>query len=56
MGELLYKRCLRCNRKLRSTKAQQRGYGEYCWKEHLKECENKNSLFNITSMSKTERV
>ena len=54
MKKLLYNRCLRCNRKLKSLKAQQRGYGEDCWKEHVKEKQEKNSLFSISVLSNSK--
>lgn len=28
-------RCIRCGRKLKDTIAQERGYGEVCWKKHI---------------------
>lgn len=31
----LHKKCLRCNRTLKTQDAQERGYGEVCWKKHL---------------------
>ena len=35
--------CVRCGRKLRNPEAQQRGYGEVCWKKHL--IDKQNTLF-----------
>lgn len=54
MKKPLYKRCLRCNRKLTNLEAQQRGYGEHCWKEHLKEKQEKKGLFNINMFIKNK--
>lgn len=31
----LHKNCLRCNRRLKTQEARERGYGEVCWKKHL---------------------
>lgn len=45
MSEKLYKKCLRCHRLLKTNKARLLGYGQHCWKEHLKEIYAKNSLF-----------
>ena len=28
-------RCIRCGKKLKDSLAQERGYGEICWKKHL---------------------
>lgn len=33
MGKI-YQKCQRCNRILKSDKAKERGYGDYCWKLH----------------------
>ena len=30
-------KCLRCGRTLKNPEAQERGYGEVCWKKHLKD-------------------
>lgn len=32
---LMFKYCLRCGRKLKTTEAQERGYGDICWSKHL---------------------
>lgn len=32
---VLHSRCLRCGKVLKSPVAQERGYGEVCWKKHL---------------------
>lgn len=32
-----YIRCKRCNRPLKTLEAQERGYGAFCYKQHLKE-------------------
>ncbi len=37
------KRCLRCGKKLKDPIAQERGYGEICWKKHL--TDNQTTLF-----------
>lgn len=38
MGETeKFIRCKRCNRPLKTIEAQVRGYGAYCYKQHLKE-------------------
>ena len=29
---IVYNKCQRCNRVLKSEKAKQRGFGDYCWK------------------------
>ena len=31
-GNIVYNKCQRCNRVLKSEKAKQRGFGDYCWK------------------------
>ena len=38
-----WSRCLRCGKTLKNSKAQERGYGEVCWKKHLKD--NQQTLF-----------
>jgi len=38
-------RCKRCNRVLKTTEALSRGYGEHCWKLHIAEVVEKDSLF-----------
>ena len=40
-------RCKRCNRVLKDPIAQSRGYGSVCWKQHLKDSVQRNSLFNL---------
>ena len=30
-----YGKCIRCGRRLKALEAQERGYGETCWKKHL---------------------
>lgn len=40
---LTKKRCLRCGRILKDPIAQERGYGEICWKKHL--ADNQTTLF-----------
>ena len=50
MKNKLYNKCIMCNRKLKTIKARQRGYGECCWKKHLEETnKHKHSLFNLAS-------
>jgi len=36
-------KCIRCGRKLTNPEAQQRGYGDVCWKKHL--ADNQTTLF-----------
>lgn len=36
-------KCIRCGRKLTNPEAQQRGYGDICWKKHL--ADNQATLF-----------
>lgn len=31
----LYSKCVRCGRTLKSQEAQERGYGDVCWKKRL---------------------
>lgn len=31
----LYSKCLRCGRALKNEQAQERGFGDVCWKKHL---------------------
>ena len=38
-----HNRCIRCGRKLKDPIAQERGYGEICWKKHL--TDNQATLF-----------
>lgn len=52
MGDKLYKKCLRCNRKLKTIKAQKRGYGDHCWKVHKKEVKQNSGLFNLSLINK----
>ena len=33
--QVIFPKCLRCGRKLKSPDAQERGYGDICWKKHL---------------------
>lgn len=40
-------RCKRCHRVLTDPDARQRGYGEHCWKIHLNETQQRNSLFPL---------
>lgn len=44
-----YIRCKRCNKILKTSEAQNRGYGEHCWYIHLQEQKNKNTLFPMPS-------
>ena len=54
METRLYDRCLRCNKRLRTLKAKQRGYGDRCWKKQLQEQTEKYSLFkNVFHNNKT---
>ena len=41
-------RCKRCNKVLIDPIARQRGYGELCWRIHLNEEQQKNSLFPLS--------
>ena len=36
-----YSRCIRCGRTLKNPDAQERGYGEVCWKKHLTDVQSK---------------
>lgn len=36
-----YLRCKRCHRKLKTEEAQKRGYGHYCFQQHLAEVNSK---------------
>ena len=36
-NNIRYRRCLRCNRVLKTEQAQKRGYGSSCWKKHLEQ-------------------
>lgn len=36
-NNIRYRRCLRCNRILKTEKAQKRGYGSCCWKKYLEQ-------------------
>ena len=38
-----HNRCIRCGKKLKDPVAQERGYGEICWKKHL--VDKQNTLF-----------
>ena len=42
-----FTRCLRCNRILKTLYAQQRGYGDVCWKQHKKDVEVEGGLFKL---------
>ena len=33
--QVIFTRCLRCGRKLKTPEAQERGYGNVCWNKHL---------------------
>ena len=37
-------RCLKCNRILKTSISQSRGYGEFCWKQRQKELQINSSL------------
>lgn len=53
MDEKLYDKCIRCNRKLKTLKAKQRGYGDYCYHLHLLELKkHKRNLFSMISKQK----
>lgn len=50
-----YKRCLRCNRILKSEKARQRGYGNHCWALYNIEVKKqRKSLFDIYKADKVK--
>ena len=40
-------RCKRCHRVLIDPDARQRGYGELCWRIHLNEKQQQNTLFPL---------
>ena len=42
-GPLRFKYCLRCGRRLKNTEAQERGYGDVCWKKQ--QADNQTTLF-----------
>lgn len=50
MGEVLYSRCKRCNRPLKSVEARQRGYGNLCWQKHQNERTKKAILFKLVEL------
>ena len=37
----LHKRCLRCNRTLKTPEAQERGYGKTCWERQQQDKQNR---------------
>lgn len=37
MDGIVYHKCKRCNRALKTEKAKQRGFGDFCWKMHILE-------------------
>ena len=39
----LHSHCIRCGKELKNPVAKERGYGEVCWKKHLKD--NQQTLF-----------
>lgn len=45
-------RCKRCNKIITNPEARQRGYGDLCWKIHLQETMQKNSLFPLKKEEK----
>lgn len=48
MERPIYTKCLKCNRKLKTERAKTRGYGDYCWRKHLKEEKaNRKTIFQI---------
>lgn len=38
---VVYERCKKCNRPLKQDRAKIRGYGDYCWKQHVAEVKAK---------------
>lgn len=32
--QIRYIKCKRCNKPLKTLEARQRGYGDFCWKQH----------------------
>ena len=44
----LFTKCLKCNRILKNKLAQERGYGNHCWKLHTIEVQRQSrNLLNI---------
>lgn len=41
MDKIIYQKCQRCNRVLKTTFAKERGFGNYCWKLHNIEIQKK---------------
>lgn len=39
--QIIYVRCKRCHRILRTDEAKVRGYGSFCWKQHKLEVQQK---------------
>ena len=39
--QILFPFCLRCGRRLKTPEAQERGYGDICWKKHLRDSQTK---------------
>ncbi len=51
-----FKRCLRCNRILKSEKARQRGYGDHCWTLYIKEVKkNQKNLWDVYKVIKKDK-
>lgn len=47
MNNIVYHKCQRCNRILKTEKARQRGYGDFCWKMHnLEQLKKKKNLLD----------
>lgn len=51
-----YTKCLRCNRKLRTPLAKERGYGTSCWRTYLKEQKQSScNLFKVNFTATTNK-
>lgn len=51
---ILYEKCLRCGRKLKSESSKELGFGKVCWEKYNSE-DNYKELFHIEEEKKCEK-
>ena len=51
---ILYEKCLRCGRKLKSESSKELGFGKVCWEKYNSE-DNYMELFHIEEEKKCEK-
>lgn len=50
--KVLYNKCLKCGRVLKTPATQERGYGYVCWRKHLTEIDTRKPSFNLDLVKK----